>query len=232
MAGDAWSGCPAPAPPGPVTGSALLGTAAAAAAGLAALTVAVVTRRPALVAADTAVARSAHHLAVRHPAVATAAARVTHLGDGRVVVGVLTATGVVLARHRRWRALALVAVAPAAGTLLCRAVRARVARTRPDGALRAADGYAFPSNHATNAALAAAAVTGVAWSRLPAPARPGVLAGALTVPAAVGATRVLLGVHWPSDVLAGWLVALTAVPAVAALARRRTAPHRPCRVWN
>ncbi|WP_407566808.1 phosphatase PAP2 family protein [Polymorphospora sp. A560] len=219
MTGDRWYGRPAASrttPAGP-----MLGAAAVAGAGLAALAVAVATRRPALVTADTALARRAHRFAVRHPGVATTAGRLTHLGDGRVVVGVLTATAAVVARRRRWRALAFVAAAPAAGTLLCRLVRARVARTRPDRALRIADGYAFPSNHATNATLAAAVVAGVAWSEVPAPGRPGVLAGAVAAPAVVGATRVLLGVHWPSDVLAGWLVALTAVPAVAALARAR-----------
>lgn len=195
------------------------GVALAGAAALAVLGAAVVARRPSLVAADTALAHAAHTIAVRHPAVHLASARLTRLGAGRVVLAVLGGTAVVLARRRRWRALSFTVLAPAGAGVLGRAVRGRVARARPERRLRVVSGYAFPSNHATDSAAAALVLVGVSWSRLPPAARPYLLAGASAWPVLVGGSRVLLGVHWPTDVVAGWLVALTVVPAVAALTR-------------
>jgi hypothetical protein len=58
-------------------------------------------------------------------------------------------------------------------------------------------GHSFPSRHTTVAAL----VAGVAAEQRP-------FAASMPAAAIVGATRLYLGVHWPSDVVAGWLFAL------------------------
>lgn len=68
-------------------------------------------------------------------------------------------------------------------------------RTRPDGA-------SFPSRHTTLAALAA----GAAW-RLASGPRRSLLPAIVPVTAVVGTSRIYLGVHWPTDVLAGGLFA-------------------------
>jgi undecaprenyl-diphosphatase len=68
-------------------------------------------------------------------------------------------------------------------------------RTRPDGA-------SFPSRHTTLAALAA----GAAW-RLVGGSHRSLLPAIVPVTAVVGASRVYLGVHWPTDVVAGGLFA-------------------------
>ncbi|WP_329566871.1 phosphatase PAP2 family protein [Kitasatospora sp. NBC_01266] len=76
----------------------------------------------------------------------------------------------------------------------------------PDPVAHAA-GAAFPSGHAMASAITAATLVALVWPRADRAARIAccVLAALGTV--LVGFTRIGLGVHWPSDVLGGWLLA-------------------------
>ena len=120
-------------------------------------------------------------------------------------------------RRNKWtrraalRGLAGMAIASASANLLAKRL---VGRARPDLPLSQRPGSAsFPSGHA---AAAAAFATGVALE-MPALAGP---VGALA--AAVGASRVISRVHYPSDVLAGF-----ALGTAAGLATVRWWPLRP-----
>lgn len=82
-----------------------------------------------------------------------------------------------------------------------------IERPRPEEteALAHASGFSFPSGHAATAIAVYAVLALVAaksLTGLPRFAVAGV--GALAV-VAIGASRVCLGVHYPSDVVAGWL---------------------------
>lgn len=90
----------------------------------------------------------------------------------------------------RYSPLLVLATADAARTALCRVVD----RPRPPAEERLAhcDGASFPSRHTATALLATGLVTGS-----------GAVAGAVAV--AVGLSRVALRVHWPTDVVGGWL---------------------------
>ena len=85
-----------------------------------------------------------------------------------------------------------------------------VHRVRPvvDDPLSHAPGYSFPSGHALNIAVAGSVMVVMVWPLLGRTGR--LLAVGLAVVAglAVGLDRVLLGVHFPSDVIAGWLLGL------------------------
>jgi undecaprenyl-diphosphatase len=89
-------------------------------------------------------------------------------------------------------------------------------------------GFAFPSGHTLNSAvffgtLAALLVAGL-HSRL---ARTAVIIGAILVSVGIGLSRLYLGYHWATDVLAGWLIAvtwLTIVGTVAYLTRPAPEP--------
>ena len=180
------------------------------------LALAVIGHAGPLLHADTAISEGARHLALAHPAWRATMAAVTVTGS-TVVIAPLTAVGcLALLLVRRVRAACFVAAAMLA-TLGARLLVVNgIARPRPVDRLGAASGWSFPSGHSTAAAAAALIAVVVGWpmarSRR---ARTVLVAVAAGWAVAVGASRIALVVHWPSDVLGAWLLVLTVVPAVA-----------------
>jgi undecaprenyl-diphosphatase len=135
----------------------------------------------------------------------------TALGSASVlVIFVLAVAGSLLAR-RQYHALALLLGATLSGRLLNELLKAIFDRPRPDLAFRLTEvnSPSFPSGHAMDSAiiyLTLAAMLG----RMVRPMALKVyflgLAALLTF--LVGVSRVYLGVHYPSDVLAGWTAGL------------------------
>lgn len=175
----------------------------------------------------------------RSTALVSAARMLSFIGS----VPVLAILAVVAAGLLWWRGQRLVvATAPAVALLVAGTIagvtKVAVDRARPPVALRLAHEteMSFPSGHATDSAalfltlglIVAVCVVSVPWKRVAVV----VAAGALTF--AIGLSRLVLGVHWPSDVIAGWalgtMVAL-AVSTIACLAARLTPdanqPTRP-----
>ncbi len=86
-------------------------------------------------------------------------------------------------------------------------------------------GYGFPSGHAMGSLGLLAALVVLAW-----PMRrrwPALLGGGVAV-AAIGISRLYLGVHYPSDVLGAWTAALAWVVGL----RLVLAAPRPYRPWR
>ncbi|MFI8275547.1 phosphatase PAP2 family protein [Streptomyces sp. NPDC085929] len=172
---------------------------------------------------------SLHRWSVRHrPPVAVALARgITATGSGPVPYLCALTAGLVAGWGRGSRGRLLTAAGALGFLLLAQGVRYAVMyavdRPRPPVADWAAhaSGFAFASGHATTSALAAGLLAWAAWrASSPATAR---LCWALLAcwAVAVGLTRVYLGVHWPTDVLGGWLFALTWLAAAMAVCAGR-----------
>jgi undecaprenyl-diphosphatase len=179
----------------------------------------------AFVALALAVTSSAHAFAVdvtihdwlkahRTPGLTTAALAVTATGASGVVVPAVLVLSLLAGRGSGLERL-LPAVLATGVLLLGIGVRLvvsnLVARERPPSADWAgfAHGYAFPSGHTTTSALTAGVLIWVAAGRLTGGLRTAVVVVLAAWAVSVGLTRAYLGVHWPTDVLGGWLLALT-----------------------
>ena len=137
----------------------------------------------------------------------------TNLGRGAVTVSVAALFVVMLLLLRRWKPALCIAAAVAAGFLLADGVKDLIRRPRPDLPWRLVPlpaSYSFPSSHATNSMAAYASLGLIVgrrlrrrWLRILA------LVLGLALPVLVGFTRVYLGVHFFTDVLAGWAGGLT-----------------------
>ena len=107
-----------------------------------------------------------------------------------------------------------------------------VGRSRPPASFRhlvSESDASFPSGHATDSAavlVAIALVLAVFVLRRPI-MRVGSIVAAAVLSGAIGTSRLVLGVHWPTDVLAGWALGISiaiAVATSAALLARITPP--------
>jgi membrane-associated phospholipid phosphatase len=132
-------------------------------------------------------------------------------GMGLVILALVFPTWALLAR--RWRDALVLAGSPAV-VALTPALKALFGRPQPFHP--GAEPYSFPSGHAVGTMAIAAAVLTVLWgSRLRWVA---LVSGAVFV-LAVGAVVVAQQGHWPSDVLAGWALAVAWVATLSSLAR-------------
>jgi len=123
---------------------------------------------------------------------------------------------------RRFLTAAWLAVTVAGSSLVNSLVKAAVEEVRPAsaGAVTPADGFSYPSGHTQAATVTYVAVVLVVGWQVLHPGRRAriVSAGAVALLAgAVGCSRVLLGAHWPSDVLGGWLLGSCWVTAATAV---------------
>lgn len=155
-----------------------------------------------------------------------AAARfVTGLGEPSIVIGIgLVASAWLLWRHQARYALAVVLVT-LLGRGLTELVKYLVDRPRPAEVVRlvVTHSQSFPSGHATTSmivclTLALVLTPAGQWRRA-------AVVAALFLSFLIGLSRVMLGAHWPSDVVGGWAFGaawvILVLPLTTRLARLR-----------
>jgi membrane-associated phospholipid phosphatase len=177
-----------------------------------------------------------HAYAVAHDGFVDALQTLSTIGSARVYLPLFAAVTAWLLWRRLPRLALFVVVTVAGSSLLNSLVKVAVDRARPvlPDPVAHANGQSFPSGHAQSAIVAAGVLLLVFLPALPRSLRPAAGALAAAYVLAIGFARVGLGVHYVSDVLAGyvlgaaWLAAMTAA-FMAWRQDRGWRPHHPAR---
>jgi undecaprenyl-diphosphatase len=222
-----------PDPPVPVAGSpgrrALIGVLGSGVLVFGVLAVLVAVRWAPLIHLDATATAAAYHAALTTGWLRGAARVVTAVGSP-VTVDVIAAVAVLgLALARRWWPALAVAVARLSELGIESLVKVLLDRQRPvsTGRLTAASGASFPSGHAAGSAALWVVLLLLAlpwlvrrWQRAAA------VVVVLVLVLAIACSRLLLGVHYPSDVVAGLGLGSACAAAVVLLTRARCRAHR------
>ncbi|MHA5048233.1 phosphatase PAP2 family protein [Streptomyces sp. SD15] len=207
-----------PRPPAPRT--AALTAAALAVPSVLLLLLVAFSWRP-LLALDGDIARTTHRWAVDQPGLTQVFRVLTDwVWDPWTMRAACAVTVVWLVwRHSAWVLALWLAATCALGTVVQQGLKAAVGRERPvwPDPVDSAHYAAFPSGHAMTATVVCGLLLWLlhlygAGRALP---RTALLLAAVSV-VGVGLTRVWLGVHWPSDVLGGWLLGVLMVALAVA----------------
>ncbi len=138
---------------------------------------------------------------------------ITDVGYAYGVIPLDIAIVLVLLLIKRWREATFALVSFVGSALLNLGAKQFFARDRPDlwESIVTEASFSFPSGHAMGSMTLAVAVTLLAWRT---PWRWPVTVVALTFALLVGISRVYLGVHYPSDIIGGWMAAIAWVVGV------------------
>lgn len=157
---------------------------------------------------------------------------VTALGGTIAVVGITTILSAYLVLRRRFGDVLFLLGAVVGAQILTTGLKLTVARHRPafDDPLAIGTGFSFPSGHALSSTALYGAIALIAAADVGTPARRRVfflVAAALV--GLIGFSRLYLGVHYLSDVLAGFAIGVAWLSGLALVRRyleRRTADER------
>ncbi len=167
---------------------------------------------------DERVTSALHGWALEHPHWTEANLWLTNIFDPNPLRVAALGLVIWLLRRRAKRLAVWVVTTMAVGGLLGVVLKLLVGRHRPDllDPVARAAGFSFPSGHALNAALAAGVFVLVLLPVARGALRWVLWGSAIAVAVLTGLSRIVLGVHWTSDVVAGWLLGIAVVAVTAA----------------
>jgi undecaprenyl-diphosphatase len=143
----------------------------------------------------------------------------THLGSLKVTGALAFVSAALLVARRRWPELAVLLAGFAIVVVGVHELKAAVDRPRPGGGLIGFSGSSFPSAHAAYSTFYVWLAVTIVMRLRPGMARGAlVIAAGIALTALVGLSRLYLGVHYFSDVSAGWALGVAAYSLCAAVA--------------
>lgn len=143
----------------------------------------------------------------------------TDLGSAVAMILVVAATSIWLAVRRNWPEVVVLIGATIVILIGVDLLKDAVQRPRPAGGLVAVESYSYPSGHAAHSVAYVWIALTVALRLRPGMRRGTALVVAgLTLAAAIGLSRVYLGVHYMSDVTGGWALGVTIFALLSAIA--------------
>lgn len=133
----------------------------------------------------------------------------TWLGDTLPRIIIASLTMAVLLLLRRWRSVLFMLGVLLSGIALSTFIKYWVGRPRPHlvSHLDQVSSHSFPSNHTLNSTLFYFSVAIVLSPLLSSRSGRMIYLAAFILSIASGLSRIALGVHWPSDVFASWIIA-------------------------
>ncbi len=168
----------------------------------------------------------------RNPRFDHIAVMVTHFGDFDVQLAVAALLCILLLITRKWQALLFAGGAMLSTALANGMLKNFFERARPEVLLEPLHTYSFPSGHSSAAFAFFLAVAILAGRGQPARLRLTWILLACLPALFIALSRVYLGVHWPSDIIAGALLASSLCALSLALMQRfASLPPLPARVW-
>jgi membrane-associated phospholipid phosphatase len=164
-----------------------------------------------LESADHGAAAGINALIAGHATLVSVVKAVTWLGSDGVLWTVIGAATVILAIRRRWRLAAYLLVTGAGALILDPILKSLVGRLRPVVAhpIAHGTGNSFPSGHSLGSIVCYGAILLVFLPAARGRWRTAFIAVIVTLVALIGISRILLGVHYLSDVLGAWAIGIT-----------------------
>jgi undecaprenyl-diphosphatase len=147
----------------------------------------------------------------------------TALGGTYVLTLVTVAVAGYLVAAGRLSTAIFLALAISGGAATNSLLKQLIARARPDVVQHLVEvtSASFPSGHAANSAICYLTIGALlARTQKSGPVRIYIVALAIAVTLLIGCSRVYLGVHWPSDVIAGWCLGGAWAVACSLVARK------------
>ena len=161
-----------------------------------------------LTALDSGLLRWMRGLTGEHGLAVDALRWITWLGNAPMLITVTALTCIGLLLTRRFGRATILLVGTLSGAGIVSLMKYVVARPRPVVVAHLTDygDLSFPSGHAANSAIVYLAIAELVAQLVPGlRLRAAILSAAMLLAIAIGLSRLFLGVHWPTDVLAGWV---------------------------